>query len=66
MARVSATQERATVPTPYVDLDRAAWSRLRENHPMSLEQRDLAGLREDPSNGVRRIDTTPPEGGPFR
>lgn len=45
MARVSATQERATAPTPYVDLDRAAWSRLRENHPMSLEQRDLARLR---------------------
>lgn len=33
------------MPTPYVDLDRAAWSRLRENHPMSLEQRDLARLR---------------------
>jgi type I pantothenate kinase len=42
---VSATQERPTVPTPYVDLDRQAWSRLRESHPMSLEQRDLARLR---------------------
>jgi hypothetical protein len=27
---VSATQERRTLPTPYVDLDRGAWSRLRE------------------------------------
>ena len=45
MARVSATQERRTLPTPYVDLDRRAWSRLRENHPMSLEQGDLARLR---------------------
>ena len=45
MTRVSATQERPTVPTPYVDLDRQAWSRLRESHPMSLEQRDLARLR---------------------
>ena len=45
MTRVSATQERPTVPTPYVDLNRQAWSRLRESHPMSLEQRDLARLR---------------------
>ena len=45
MARVSATQERRTLPTPYVELDRRAWSRLRENHPMSLEQSDLARLR---------------------
>ena len=45
MARVSATQERRTLPTPYVDLDRRAWSRLRESHPMSLEQSDLARLR---------------------
>ena len=45
MARVSATQERRTLPTPYVELDRRAWSRLRENHPMSLEQGDLARLR---------------------
>jgi type I pantothenate kinase len=32
-------------PSPYVDLDRAAWSRLRENHPMSLTQDDLSRLR---------------------
>ncbi len=35
----------AAVPTPYVDLDRRAWSRLREEHPMSLTQDDLARLR---------------------
>ncbi|MBM6401931.1 type I pantothenate kinase [Phycicoccus sp. MQZ13P-5] len=35
----------AAVPTPYVDLDRQAWSRLREEHPMSLTQDDLARLR---------------------
>ncbi len=35
----------AQLPTPYVDLDRAAWSRLRENHPMSLTQDDLSRLR---------------------
>lgn len=31
-----------------------------------LWARDLSRLKEDPANGVRRIDTTPPEGGPFR
>ncbi len=33
------------MPTPYVDLDRRAWARLRENHPMSLDQDDLTRLR---------------------
>jgi type I pantothenate kinase len=32
-------------PTPYVDLDRAAWSTLRDNHPMSLTQDDVTRLR---------------------
>ncbi|HOF63540.1 MAG TPA: type I pantothenate kinase [Dermatophilaceae bacterium] len=32
-------------PTPYVDFDRRDWSRLRENHPMSLSADDLARLR---------------------
>lgn len=31
-----------------------------------LWARSLSGLREDPDAGVRRVDTTPPEGGPFR
>lgn len=45
MARVSPTSRRKAVPTPYVELDRTAWSRLRENQPMSLEDKDLARLR---------------------
>ena len=45
MTRVSPTEERRTLPTPYVELDRRAWSRLRENHPMSLDQGDLTRLR---------------------
>jgi type I pantothenate kinase len=45
MTRVSTTEERRTLPTPYVELDRRAWSRLRENHPMSLDQGDLTRLR---------------------
>lgn len=32
-------------PSPYVDLDRDAWSRLRENHPLSLTEHDLTRLR---------------------
>ena len=45
MARVSPTRRPKAAPTPYVELDRAAWSRLRENQPMSLEHKDLARLR---------------------
>ena len=45
MTRVTLTRRRKGVPTPYVELDRAAWSRLRENQPMNLEERDLARLR---------------------
>ncbi|GGL35464.1 pantothenate kinase [Phycicoccus endophyticus] len=44
LARLGLAAE-AGVPTPYVDLDRRAWSRLREEHPMSLTQDDLARLR---------------------
>lgn len=33
------------LPSPYVELDRAAWARLRDHHPLSLTQADLAGLR---------------------
>jgi type I pantothenate kinase len=38
-----------TLPSPYVELDRGAWARLRDHHPMSLTQDDvtrLRGLRE--------------------
>src|SRR6187397_944424 len=33
------------LPSPYVELDRAAWARLRDHNPLSLTQADLAGLR---------------------
>jgi type I pantothenate kinase len=34
-----------TLPSPYVELDRAAWARLRDHHPMSLTQDDVVRLR---------------------
>lgn len=34
-----------SIPSPYVELDRAAWSRLRENHPLNLDDNDLTRLR---------------------
>jgi type I pantothenate kinase len=34
-----------SVPSPYVELDRAAWARLREQTPMTLDERDLTQLR---------------------
>ena len=33
------------LPSPYVELDRAAWARLRENQPLSLSAEDVARLR---------------------
>ena len=33
------------LPSPYVELDRAAWARLRDQHPMSLTQADVTRLR---------------------
>ncbi|MEO7058819.1 MAG: type I pantothenate kinase [Lapillicoccus sp.] len=36
--------DRVTLPSPYVELDRAAWSRLRENHPLSLTAQDVTRL----------------------
>jgi len=33
------------LPSPYVELDRAAWARLRDHHPLSLTQADVARLR---------------------
>lgn len=35
----------ARLPSPYAEFDRAEWARLREEHPMSLTQDDLARLR---------------------
>jgi len=31
--------------SPYVELDRAAWARLRDHHPLSLTQADITRLR---------------------
>jgi type I pantothenate kinase len=46
MARVShPTHGHGTLPSPYVELDREAWARLRENQPLSLGVADLATLR---------------------
>lgn len=33
------------LPSAYVELDRAAWARLRENHPLSLDETDLERLQ---------------------
>jgi type I pantothenate kinase len=32
-------------PSPFVEFDRAAWSRLRENHPLNLDDADLTRLK---------------------
>ena len=45
MARVTHPAGTATIPSPYVELDRAAWARLRENHPLSLSADDITRLR---------------------
>ena len=33
------------LPSPYVELDRASWASLRDQHPMNLTQEDVARLR---------------------
>ena len=33
------------LPSPYVELDRAAWARLRDHHPLSLTEADVTRLR---------------------
>ncbi len=54
MRRVSSqtTQDKAALPSPYVELDRAAWSRLRQNHPLNLTAADVLRLQGlgDPVN----------------
>ncbi len=37
--------DRRALPSPYVELDRAAWARLRENHPLNLTVKDVRRLR---------------------
>jgi type I pantothenate kinase len=34
-----------SLPSPYVELDRAAWARLRDHHPLSLTMEDVTRLR---------------------
>ncbi|WP_407068268.1 type I pantothenate kinase [Lapillicoccus sp.] len=43
--QTQARSERSAVPSPYVELDRRAWSRLRENHPLNLTAEDVARLQ---------------------
>jgi type I pantothenate kinase len=33
------------LPSPYVELDRAAWARLRQNQPLSLDDAELTRIR---------------------
>jgi len=33
------------LPSPFVELDRAAWARLRDHHPLSLSNADVVRLR---------------------
>ena len=40
-----AADDRHDLPSPYREFDRAAWSRLRLNHPLSLTAVDVARLR---------------------
>ncbi|MDQ6715895.1 MAG: type I pantothenate kinase [Actinomycetota bacterium] len=44
MSQQTAADRRA-LPSPYVELDRSAWSRLRENHPLSLTANDVERLQ---------------------
>lgn len=39
------TRSRTSVPSPYLEFDRAAWSGLRDSHPMSLTADDIRRLR---------------------
>ncbi len=41
----TASSTQAALPSPYVELDRAAWSRLRLNHPLNLTAGDAARLQ---------------------
>ncbi len=53
MSGVSHTHS-ASLPSPYVELDRASWSRLRENESLRLDASDLERLR----GVVDKIDLT--------
>lgn len=40
-----ASHGNGTIPSPYVELDRDDWARLREEHPMRLDAADVERLR---------------------
>jgi type I pantothenate kinase len=41
----SAAESNGSFPTPFVELDRSAWSRLAKNHPLEITADDLTRLR---------------------
>jgi type I pantothenate kinase len=45
MRRMASHGNGAGFPSPYVELDRSDWARLRENHPMHLDADDVERLR---------------------
>ena len=38
-------ESNGSFPTPFVELDRSAWSRLAKNHPLEITADDLTRLR---------------------
>ena len=45
MADMASHGNGASIPSPYVELDRGDWARLREEHPMHLDADDVERLR---------------------
>ena len=46
MSRVTQRRDSTgSFPTPFVELDRSAWSRLAKNHPLEITADDLTRLR---------------------
>lgn len=45
MPRMASHGNGASMPSPYVELDRDDWARLREEHPMRLDADDVERLR---------------------
>jgi type I pantothenate kinase len=45
MRRMGSSGNGASIPSPYVELDRDDWARLREEHPMHLDAADVERIR---------------------
>ena len=45
MPRMASHPSGPTIPSPYVELDRGDWARLREEHPMHLDAAEIERLR---------------------